>query len=207
MPRGVGTQTKGAKSLDDFCTLFHGQNDNGTVWVKAYDANEVYRTLNMVAPHDWKSFFETRLTSKSASIPLGGVERGGYRLVYTEVPNIFTDPWALDGGLNAFGSLGIHVTADGTVDDAWPIFPAFRAGISSGMKIIAVNGRRFSVDEVCRALTASKSATTPMEFIIDNSGYVKTVQVDYHGGLRYPHLERVGGVPDVLTTIAAPKVK
>ena len=57
---------------------------------------------------------------------------------------MFTDPWALDGSLNAYGSLGIHVTADGTVDDAWPGAPAFAAGVSNGMKIVAVNGRRFS---------------------------------------------------------------
>jgi predicted metalloprotease with PDZ domain len=195
--------TNGRKTLDDFCALFHGQNDNGTIWVKGYDAAEVYRTLNAVAPHDWKAFFEERLRSKSARIPLGGIEGGGFRLVYTAQPNMFTDPWALDGGLNAYGSLGVHVTADGTVDDAWPGGPAFTAGISNGMKIVAVNGRRFSVDELKRALAGSKEATTPMAFIVDNAGYFKTVSVDYHGGLRYPHLERADGVADLLTTIAA----
>ena len=74
------------------------------------------------------------------------------------------------------------------------------------MKIIAVNGRRFSVDELKRALMGSKDATGAMEFIVDNSGYFKTVRVDYHGGLRYPHLERVSGVADVLATIVAPRV-
>ena len=44
---------------------------------------------------------------------LANQERGGYKLVYTDAANMFTDPWALDGGLNAYGSLGIHVTADG----------------------------------------------------------------------------------------------
>ena len=112
--------TNGRKTLDDFCAVFHGQNDNGTIWVKAYDADEVYRTLNTVAAYDWKAFFEKRLRSKTTDIPLGGVENGGFTLVYNEKPNIFTDPWALDGGLNAYGSLGMHVGADGTVDDAWP---------------------------------------------------------------------------------------
>ena len=51
--------------------------------MKPYDADEVYRTLNQVAAFDWKGFFETRLRSKSAALPLGGVEGGGYRLVYT----------------------------------------------------------------------------------------------------------------------------
>ena len=195
--------TNGRKTLDDFCVLFHGQNDNGKVWVKAYDADEVYRTLNTVAAYDWKTFFEKRLQSKSIEIPLGGVESGGFRLVYNEKPNMFTDPWALDGSLNAYGSLGIHVGADGTVDDGWQGRAAYAAGISNGMKIVAVNGRRFSVDELKRAIAGSKDAKAPMEFIVDNAGYFKVVRVDYHGGLRYPHLERVIGANDVLSTIAA----
>jgi predicted metalloprotease with PDZ domain len=199
--------TNGRQTLDDFCALFHGQSDNGTIWVKPYDADEVYRTLNRVAAFDWKGFFETRLRSKGARLPLDGVEAGGYRLVYTAQPNMFTDPWALDGSLNGYGSLGIHVVADGTVDDAWPGASAYAAGISTGMKIVAVNGRRFSVDQLRRALTGSKDATTPMEFIVDNAGYFKTVSVDYHGGLRYPHLERAAGVTDLLTAIAAPRAR
>ena len=112
--------------------------------MKPYEADEVYRTLATIAPYDWKGFFEKRLQSKSAAVPLGGVEAGGYKLVYTEAPNMFTDPWALDGSLNAYGSLGIHVAADGTVDDAWQGMPAFIAGVTNGTKIIAVNARRFS---------------------------------------------------------------
>lgn len=194
--------TNGAKTLDDFCAAFHGQNDNGKVWVKPYDVDEVYRTLNTVAAYDWKKFFEDRLKSKNAEPPTGGFTNGGYKLVYTDAPNMFTDPWALDGGLNAFGSLGLHVAADGTVDDAWPTYPAYAAGISQGMQLIAVNGRKFSVDELQRALAASKTSTTPMEFIVENGSYYKTVKVDYHGGVKYPHLERVPNVSDMLTTIA-----
>jgi predicted metalloprotease with PDZ domain len=197
--------TKGQKTLDDFCALFHGQNDNGKVWMKPYDVDEVYRTLNAVAPYDWKEFFEKRLRSKSADVPLGGIENGGFRLVFTAAPNIFTDPWALDGSLNALGSLGVHVTADGTVDDAWPDRPAYVAGLSNGMKIVAVNSRRFSIDELTRAIAGSAATKTPLELIVDNAGYFSVLHVDYHGGLRYPHLERVAGMEDVLTAIAAPR--
>jgi predicted metalloprotease with PDZ domain len=199
--------TNGQKSLDDFCALFFGQNDNGTVWVKPYDADEVYRTLNSVAASDWRKFFTDRLQSKNASIPLGGIEGGGYTFVYDSASNMFTDPWALDGGVNAYGSLGIHVGADGTVDDAWPGRPAFAAGLGNGMKIVAVNGRRFSSDVLLRALEASKTSTTPMEFIVDNASYFTTVRIDYHGGLRYPHLQRTPGNTDLLAAIAAKRVK
>ena len=194
--------TNGRKTLDDFCALFHGQNDNGKVWVKPYDADEIYRTLNIVASYDWKAFFEKRLQSKSMDIPLGGVDNGGFRLVYNDQPNMFTESSGPDAGLNAYGSLGIYVGGTGTVFDAWQGRPAYTAGISNGMKIVAVNGRRFSVDELKRAIAGSKDAKAPMEFIIDNAGYFKIVSVDYHGGLRYPHLERVTGATDVLTIIA-----
>jgi predicted metalloprotease with PDZ domain len=197
----------GKKTLDDFCTLFHGQGDNGRVWVKAYTAADVFDALNEVARFDWKTFFEERLSSKSAEIPKGGIEGGGYRLVYTDAANMFTDPWSLDGGVNALASLGLHVTAEGTVDNAWPGLPAYTAGVSNGMRIVAVNGRRFSSDEFTRALAASRTATTPLELIVENGSYFKTVAVDYHGGLRYPHLERAAGKEDVLTQIAAPRVK
>jgi predicted metalloprotease with PDZ domain len=199
--------TNNRKTLDDFCTLFHGQGDNGRIWVKPYTAMDVFAALDEVARYDWKGFFEKRLNAKSAALPLGGVDGGGYRLVYTEAPNIFTDPWALDGGLNALGSLGIHVAADGTVDNAWPGSPAYTAGISNGMKIVAVNGRRSSNDELRRAIAASKDSSAPMEFIVENGSYFTVAKVDYHGGLKYPHLQRVAGADDVLTQIAAPRLK
>jgi predicted metalloprotease with PDZ domain len=199
--------TSGRKTLDDFCTLFHGQGDNGRVWVRPYDAAEVYDTLNKVAPFDWKAFFEKRLSATSADLPLGGVERGGYTLVYTEAPNMFTDPWALDGGLNALASLGVHVTSDGVVDNAWPGSAAYRAGVSNGMKIVAVNGRRFSSDELKRAISATKTSASSLELIVENGSYFTVAKVDYHGGLRYPHLERAAGTDDALSGIAAPRVR
>jgi predicted metalloprotease with PDZ domain len=200
--------TNGRKTLDDFCALFHGQADNGRVWVKSYTAQDVFDALSEVAPYEWQTFFETRLRAKSLDLPLGGIAGAGYRLVYTDAPNMFTDPWSLDGGLNAYGSLGIHVAADGTVDNAWPGAPAYAAGVSNGMRIVAVNGRRFSTDEMTRALAATNdTASPPVELIVENGSYFKTVRIDYHGGLRYPHLERVAGTPDVLADIAAARVR
>jgi len=198
--------TNGRKSLDDFCALFHGENDNGRIYVKPYEASDVYAALEQIASYTWKDFFEKRLTSKSAELPLGGAANGGYRLVYTDAPNMFLDPPGA-GSLNAVGSLGLHITADGTVDDAAPGTPAYRAGISNGMKIVAVNGRRFSVDLLSRAIADSKDTRAPMEFIVDNGGYFSVTKIDYHGGLQYPHFERIAGTDDVLTTIARPRLK
>jgi hypothetical protein len=57
-----------------------------------------------------------------------------------------------------------------------------------------------------RAIGATGAAAGPLELIVENGSYVKTVRVDYHGGLRYPHLERVAGRPDVLAAIAAARI-
>ena len=93
------------------------------------------------------------------------------------------------------------------MDDAAPGTPAYRAGISNGMKLVAVNGRRFSVDLLSRAIADSKDTRAPMEFIVDNGGYFSVTKIDYHGGLQYPHFERIAGTDDVLTTIARPRLK
>jgi predicted metalloprotease with PDZ domain len=97
--------------------------------------------------------------------------------------------------------------ADGTVDDAVPGAPAYRGGISNGMKIVAVNSRRFSVDELTRAIGASTTRPEPMEFILDNGGYFTVNKVDYHGGLQCPHFERIAGIAGVLNVIAQPRLK
>ena len=62
--------TNGRKTLDDFCALFHGQNDNGKVWMKPFDADEVYRTLNTVAAYDWRGFFESGCSRRAPTCRL-----------------------------------------------------------------------------------------------------------------------------------------
>jgi predicted metalloprotease with PDZ domain len=199
--------TGGKKSLDDFCALFFGENDNGRVYLKPYDANDVFAALNKVAPFDWKGFFETRLNAKGEALPLGGVENGGYRLVYDERPNTFLirDVARLLGNVRAEASLGIHVLQDGKVADCWPGSKAWDAGVAPGMKIVSVNGRTYSADELTRAIADSTSSQAPIELTVDSGGFFKDCRVDYHGGLKIPHLDRVPGKPDLLTLITAPK--
>jgi predicted metalloprotease with PDZ domain len=199
--------TGGKKSLDDFCALFFGENNNGRVYLKPYDANDVFAALNRVTPHDWKSFFETRLNAKGEGLPLGGVEHGGYRLAYDDRPNTFLirDVARLLGDVRAEASLGIHVLQDGKVSDCWPGSKAWDAGIAPGMKIVAVNGRDYSPGELTRAIADSPSSQAPIELTVESGGFSKVCHVDYHGGLKIPHLERVPGTVDLLTLIAAPR--
>ncbi|HET7556531.1 MAG TPA: hypothetical protein VFK08_00500, partial [Rhodanobacteraceae bacterium] len=54
------------------------------------------------------------------------------------------------------------------------------------------------------AITAAKSGNKPIELLIKQQDEYRTVPVDYHGGLRYPHLERASG-PDYLSQIITAK--
>jgi predicted metalloprotease with PDZ domain len=200
--------TEGRKSLDDFCALFFGGGDNGRVYLKSYNANDVFAALNQVAPYDWKAFFESRLDVTGEALPLGGVENGGYRLAYDDRPNTFLirDVGKLHDDVQAQKSLGVHVLRDGTVVDCWPGSKAWDAGIAPGMKVVAVDGRAYSPDELRRAITGSTASPAPIELTVESGGFLKTCRVDYQGGRKIPHLERVPGKPDLLTLIAAAKV-
>jgi len=90
---------------------------------------------------------------------------------------------------------------DGGVKDAIYDMPAAKAGISPGMKIIAVNGRRFSADVLRDALRAGKTSSGPLELLVENTEYYKTYSLDYHGGEKYPHLVRDESKPDLLGEI------
>jgi predicted metalloprotease with PDZ domain len=201
----IRRSTGGKKSLDDFCALFHGEGDNGRVYVKPYTAEDVFAALAEIAPLDWKAFFEERLTAKGDALPLGGITAGGWEFVRDERPNDFAEPPG--GALDATGSLGLSVADDGTVSDAWPAYPGFEAGVAPGSKIIAVNGRRYSADELKRALRGSRTSREPITFILENGTYYSVVEVEYHGGERYPHLVRKDGTPDVLSAIVAPRIR
>ena len=73
------------------------------------------------------------------------------------------------------------------------------------MKLIAVNGKKFSAAVLRDALRAGKNSSQPLQLLIENTDYFKTYDIDYHGGLKYPHLVRVVGRPDYITPIGAPR--
>ena len=51
------------------------------------------------------------------------------------------------------------------------------------------------------AIKAAKTNTAPIELMVKEFDRYRTVKIDYHGGLRHPHLQRIEGKPDYLTPI------
>jgi predicted metalloprotease with PDZ domain len=196
--------TNDRRSMDDFCHAFYAPPDGEPV-IKTYTFDDVVATLNQIAPNDWRSFLRERLDSTAAAAPLGGITGGGWKLVYTDDSNeVLAAGDAVSGGGDFTSSIGLKVKGDGTVVDSIPGMPAFESGVSPYLRIIGVNGRQFSVDELTRAIQASKSNSAAIELVATNTGTLETHAIHYRDGNRYPHLERVDGSPDFLDEILKP---
>lgn len=203
----IREQTGGRKSLDDFARAFFGVQDG--VWDPApYTFTDVTSTLNGVQSNDWAGFLRERLDAvgPDARGPLGGIERGGYRLVWRDAPNAYSRALNTELGRVDFQySLGLSLnTANRVTGVRWGS-PAFEAGLTSGWEVVAVNGRAASAGAIAEAITASKGNTTPIQMMLKRGDRFRTITFDYHDGLRYPHLERIEGTPDRLGDILAPR--
>jgi predicted metalloprotease with PDZ domain len=199
----IRQQTQGQKSLNDFCRLFHG-GESGPPKVVPYTFDDVVKTLNQVTPYDWAGLLKTLVNSTDPHAPLGGIERGGWRLVYNDQPNLFIKTAdKVRKSVDASYSLGFVVREDGTLSDVIYGSPAYAAGIGPGMQLVAINGRAWSKDVLQDTLRASKDSKEPIDLLIENAKFFKTYSIAYHDGVRNPHLERAEGA-DLLGGIVTP---
>lgn len=198
-------QSGGMKSMDDFCQAFHG-GASGSAEVKTYTFDDIVSTLNSIAPYDWRKFWIERLTNHGPGAPLAGLEGSGWKLVFNDTPSeLVRAQEEVREGTDSRFSLGLLLREDGGITDTIEGLPAAKAGIGPGMKVLAVNGRKFSKNVLRDALKAAKSSSDPIELLVENAEYFRTFKIDYHGGERFPHLERDASKQDVLSGIYAAK--
>jgi predicted metalloprotease with PDZ domain len=195
----IRSRTGGRKSLDDFAKAFFGVNDGEWETQNTYTFEDVVATLNGILPYDWASFLRERLDGRKGLT--GGIEAAGWKLVFKDTPNAYAKGASRGGGGDFVYSLGLSIGKDGSVGDVRWDSPAFNAGIGTGATIVAVNGQAYDKDVLEDAVKAAKTDKAPIELMVKEFDLYRTVKLDYHGGLRYPHLERIEGKPDYLTPI------
>jgi predicted metalloprotease with PDZ domain len=199
----IREKSNGTKSLDDFARSFFGI-DNGSFVTVTYTFDDVVKALEAVVPYDWASFLHERLRSHGPGAPLDGITRGGYKLVYTDTPSEWTrTSEQRRHAVDLTYAIGVTISNNGTLTAVQWDGPAFKAGLTGGWRILAVNGEAYSGDVIKRAVTAAKGTSTPIDLTVQWGSRVQTVHIDYHDGLRYPHLERVEGTPARLDRILA----
>ena len=199
--------SKGAKSLDDFCRAFHG-GAGGAPALKPYSLNDVVAAMNTVQRYDWAKFFDDRVEKVSEHAPLAGIQNGGWKLTFNDKRS---DLWTAAEDdkkvIDLTYSLGMTLKSEGAVKDVDPGGLAQKAGIAPGAVITQVNSRQFAASTLRDAVHDTADASDPLEIVIKNGEYYTTTHIDYHGGERYPHLERDAAKPDLLTAIVQPKAK
>ncbi|MGC2694724.1 MAG: M61 family peptidase [Candidatus Angelobacter sp.] len=203
----IRQQTKGQKSLNDFCRIFHGGGDTPPK-VVPYVFDDIVKTLNDVTPYDWKKFLRDRLDSYGPGAPLAGITSGGWKLVYDDNPSEFTKAMEkVRNAVDARFSIGLALDDKGGIRDVIYDSPAWRAGLAPGTTLVAVNGRKFNPDILRDELKESKGNGKDIELLVVNGDYYKNFTLNYHDGEKYAHLVRDESKPDLLSDIIKPLAK
>jgi predicted metalloprotease with PDZ domain len=196
----------GKKSLDDFARAFFGVDDGSWLAAETYTFDDVVGALSSVQPYDWAEFLRMRLDSHDREAPLDGIERGGYRLVYSDTPSDYFKKVESRRKLTDLTfSLGLVIGRENKLSDVLWEGPAYAAGLTVGTQIVAVNGIAYETDRLKDTIKAAKNDSAAIELLVKNGDRYRSVHIDYHDGLRYPHLERVAGVPPRLDEILEPR--
>ena len=200
----IRQQTHNQRSLNDFCRLFEG-GESGPPKVVPYTFDDVVHALNQVAPYDWKTLLSERVNDTSMHAPLRGIEHSGWRLVYNDRPNAFDKELEKIAKFSDFSySLGFTVGQDGKFRDVILGSPAYKAGLGPNMKLLAIDGRKWSPELLHDAVRDAKGSDQPIDLLVENAEFYKTYSIAYHDGDKNPHLERVADQPDLLGDILKP---
>ncbi len=194
------------RSLDDVCAAFFSGPERAPA-IRPYSRADVIEALGAAAPMDWKRFFTQRIDQIAPRAPLGGLSASGWTLTYDDRPNPFVE--ALEAKTSLYDlshSLGIWVRADGTIQDVVPGSAAFEAGAAPGSRWLAINGHPFAIAEARAAIVRAETAPGPIDLVVRSDDTVRDLRVNYHRGLRNPHLTRDPATPDLLHQIMAPRM-
>jgi len=203
----IREKSGGRRSFDDFCASFYGGPER-TPAVRTYTRRDVVAALNAVQPLDWDTFLAARIDAVAPRAPLDGIARAGWKIVYDDSPNEFLAAREKVEGTDNFSlSLGIWVKADGAVPDVLQGSPAFAAGMVPESRVLAIAGHKWSADFAREVVIRAETSKEPIELVVETGDLVRVVHLDWHGGLRKPHLVRDESKTDLLDMILAPKVR
>jgi len=203
--RIIRQQSRGKRSIDDFAKAFFGVRDRD--WGElTYTLDDVVATLNKVQPYDWRGYLQRKVYDIAAEPPLEGITNGGYRLAFTDTPT----KWWTSGektrkSTDLTYSGGFVLGSEGKVTSVLWDSPAFNTGMTIGNQIVAVNNRTYSADALKQAIKDAKDRGKAPELLVKAGDLYRTVTLDWHGGLRYPRLEKVGKGNGTLDALLAPR--
>jgi predicted metalloprotease with PDZ domain len=196
----IREESKGKKSLDDFCKIFFASVP-GQKQVVGYGLEDVVQALQQTQAYDWNNLLTRRVKTPLESLPLDFLVKLGYRMQYSDQP-----PKAANRNVSiAEDSLGLRM-AGTRILTVYAGTPADKANLAVGMRINEVNGEKYSVEKMQQALVDSVKKKT-IELQVQSGESTQKVTVNYGDGLRYRVLKRLEDKPDLFMEIYKPLLK
>ena len=194
-------RTHGRASLEDFAHRFYA-GQSGQPQVKPYVETDVYETLAAVTPADWRAMIRAHLDNTGIDALRQGLASSGWQLAYTAEMNQAVDAAEkIRKTVNRQWSIGLRLDDKATILDTIEDRAAARAGAAPGMQVVAVNGRRYTVDVLDAAIKDAAQHCRPIEILVETADFYRTLSVSYCEGPRFPHLVRIDGKPDTLAQV------
>ena len=201
----IRASTADKKSLDDFCLRFFSGPERAPA-IRRYGRSDVLDALRGVAPLDWDAFLTARVDAINPRAPLGGLAASGWSLTYDDEPNAFLeDVGKTNSSDNLSLSLGLWAAPDGEVQDVVGGSVAFAAGIAPGMRLLDIDGRKWTAEAARDEILKAERTPGPIELTVAFGDLTRVLRLGYHAGLRYPHLKRDAERPDLLGEVLAPR--
>jgi predicted metalloprotease with PDZ domain len=140
------------------------------------------------------------------SPPFDGITRGGYTLIYSDTPSDYFKKIETRRKITDLTySLGFVVGKENKLTSVLWGSRAHAAGLTAGTQIVAVNGVAYDSDRLQDVVKGATTDPAAIEFLVKNGDRYGTARIDYHDGLRYPHLKCDPSVPALLDQILEPR--
>ncbi|HLY52647.1 MAG TPA: hypothetical protein VKQ31_06520 [Steroidobacteraceae bacterium] len=198
-------RTGGRASLDDFMRRFYAGPGRAPA-LSPYLEADVYATLAALAPGDWRGLIRRHLDTLGPQALLEGLGSSGWKLEYSASSNSYVEAMEQSRQrVERRWSIGLTLDYKAAIVDVIEGRAAALAGAGPGMQLIAVNGRRFTVEVLDAAIAAAHQDHKPIELLVESAAYYRTLRVAYFDGPRFPHLARIAGRPDTLSEVLRPR--
>lgn len=198
--------TNGNKSLDDFCHSFF-KSQRSVKQPAAFDRSEVVKQLHAVAPFDWDGLISRRIESFQQQFDPEVASLLGYSFEITnQKPKIPTNTFRQSSGVDLLDSLGVSFSSSGEVRNVLLDSPADKAMLAPRQMIVAVGDHKWSTDRMLSSVEQAVQGK-PIKLLVSEHDRIKSVQIQYYGGLAYWNLTRDDSKEDWLSQILAARKK
>ncbi|MFQ5606518.1 MAG: hypothetical protein ACE5GA_01120, partial [Candidatus Zixiibacteriota bacterium] len=170
--------TDGETSIEDFCHDFFTRGD-GKAHALPFDLDEIIGVLNRHSDFNWDSLITQRVYKTQERFDPEVARQCGYRLEYTtETPERVKRWQKRFKGAFFYESIGLSSSSKGKISDVIPGSPADQSGLFSGVQIVGVEGKKFSVKRLEDAIRNSVM-TEKVTLLVLNGDSYEDVVIEY----------------------------